>query len=588
MMADNSAPRNDPSGIDDTAWYTGQPNLLKGFFEEIGFENFEANEDYRKRTSFDTIGLAAASRNIDDFTVIAVTVRSGGYYLEWANNVWLGDGTKSDYMHEGFYNAANRLVTFLDGYASSKNITGKVKVWIGGFSRGGAVSNVAAGLIDNIIDQNRNVFSNGAALAHDDMFAYTFEAPQGANNFSQTVKKPGDPIYNNIWNVVNPNDLVPKVAMSDRFAFTRFGTDKYVTTKFYDTEWFEDNRDSFKYCLEKLGHSYADFKGDKFTMYGIPFVQMVNVLRDPSGLHFEGNREDLPQKDENKVNYDANIVCDIILEELVDYIGTRENYCKNFQDKMKGLMLNLMDDLNPNKKATAGMLLNSAFASAFLIGLGRTDEALEVLEESLPEENAQNAAKSLYSLAGAVAYIYLERPNELLSLALQYSNIHENHQTYASIAHMQAQDSYFMDGSYYNVVPLRDCADYGRMSFINFNDLSLYVLQGGGTRRVVKLSGYVGLDSDIDQCDDGYALGYYVYMTEERAEIFMPVEQDYVINFKNFSMKTGYKTVFGARYICVGSNEMHLERFTREGCWNNSENFNSELMQRTVNYHFWI
>ena len=169
IMTDSTVPMENPESENDTEWYQNQPELLHGYFDAIGFENFETNEDYRKRTEFDTIGLAAASRKVDDYTVIAVTVRSGGYFHEWANNVWLGTGKNSDYMHEGWYNAANKLIKFLDNYATSKNITGKVKVWIAGFSRGGATSNIAAGLLDNKIDRKEKIFSNGATLKHNDL-----------------------------------------------------------------------------------------------------------------------------------------------------------------------------------------------------------------------------------------------------------------------------------------------------------------------------------------------------------------------------------------------------------------------------------
>lgn len=87
--------------------------------------------------------------------------------------------------------------------------------------------------------KNTNIITT--TFTNDDLYAYTFEAPQGANYNSKTVKQPGDAIYNNIYNVVNPNDLVPKVAMSE-YGFTRFGTDKYITTKFYDPRNFENNR----------------------------------------------------------------------------------------------------------------------------------------------------------------------------------------------------------------------------------------------------------------------------------------------------------------------------------------------------------
>ena len=77
FMTDNSTPRNRPENLNDE-WYEKQPNLLKGFFEVIGFEDFDTNADFKSRADFDTIGIACARRQVDDYTVIAVAVRSGG------------------------------------------------------------------------------------------------------------------------------------------------------------------------------------------------------------------------------------------------------------------------------------------------------------------------------------------------------------------------------------------------------------------------------------------------------------------------------------------------------------------------------
>ena len=590
IMTDNTVPRIASGKVPDAEWYANQPNLLKGFFDTIGFSKFQTNADYKKVTAFDTIGLAAASRKIDDFTVIAVTVRSGSYFSEWANNVWLGDGTKSDYMHEGWYNAANKLIAFLSDYASSQKITGKVKVWVAGFSRGGATSNLAAGLMDNMIDKNEKIFSNGATLAHDDLFAYTFESPQGANYNSETVKKPTDKIYNNIWNVVNPNDLVTKVAM-DQFGFTRFGTDKYITTRFYDSANYYYNRGAtFADIYRKNGYVFSDFTGDRFTMYKLPLGRMMGIMSDPSGLHFQ----DALEEDESKINYDANIVSELLLEELAaNYIGSRENYCKKFQDQMKALMLSIMNDQVTSKVDKLMYVFDRTFIAMVLMAFGQEEYAYDVLEKVVGNTGAADAAKSLATLAGAAAYVYTQRPNELISFAVQAGNVFANHAFEVNIAHLMAQDSYYTDGSYTNTdiktVPLRDNADFGRISFKNYNDCSLHVVNNGKTKQVVKLVGHVGVSSDLKQCDAGYALGYYYYMSaEERAEIFMPVDQIYFINFKNFSMKSGYSTNFKAMYKCIGPNE-HFDAFDVKGCyfvrssyWKNSVNQNTDFMQRQV------
>ena len=591
IMTDNTVPRIASGKVPDAKWYANQPNLLKGFFDTIGFSKFQANADYKKVTKFDTIGLAAASRKIDNFTVIAVTVRSGSYFSEWANNVWLGDGTKSDYMHEGWYNAANRLISFLSDYASSQKIKGRVKVWIAGFSRGGATSNLAAGLLDNKIDQKQKIFSNGATLAHDDLFGYTFEAPQGANYNSKTVKEPTNAIYNNIWNMVNPNDLVTKVAM-DQFGFTRFGTDKYITTRFYDPKNFNYNRDAtFAAMCKKNGYNYSKYEGDAFNMYKLPLNKLMGIMSDPSGLHFQKVLE----KDKSKVHYDANIVGDLLLEELAaNYIGSRENYCKKFQDQMKQLMLSIMNDQVTSKVDSILYIFDRTCIALILMAFGQEEYAYDTLEKAVGNTAAADAGKSLATLAGAVAYVYTQRPNEVLSFALQAENVFTNHAFEVNIAHMMAQDSYYTDGSYtdgevYKTVPLRDNADYGHISFKNYNDFSLHVINNGKTKQVAKLVGHVGATSDVEQCDKGYALGYYIYLSgQERAELFMPVGQKYFINFKNFSMKSGYSTDFKAMYRCIGPHARFADfdvkgcYFVRSSYWKNSVNQNSDFVQRQV------
>ena len=268
IMTNFSVPLDNPDSLDDENWYFSQPERLYGFFGSIGFKDFETNDDYVSRSRFDSIGVGCANKQVDDYTVIGVGIRSGGYFREWSNNVYLGDGTKSDYMHEGWYNAANKTIDFIDEYISANRITGKIKVWIAGFSRGGATTNLAAGLLDNRIKNNEELFSNDVTLTRDDLYAYTFEAPQGANYNSETVEKPGSELYNNIYNIVNPNDLVPKVAMSE-YGFTRFGTDKFITTEFYDPENYADNRDVFLNLYEENGSSRSEYTADDFMIYAI-------------------------------------------------------------------------------------------------------------------------------------------------------------------------------------------------------------------------------------------------------------------------------------------------------------------------------
>lgn len=359
ILTNFSVPLENPKSTEDTNWYQSQPERLHGFFDSIGFQEFMTNADYQSRSRFDSIGVGAACKKVGDYTVIGIGIRSGVYFREWANNVYLGDGTKSDFMHEGWYNAALKTLDFLNEYLSTKNITGKIKVWIAGFSRGGATANLTAGLLDNRFSNNEIVFQTGATLTRDDLYAYTFEAPQGANYNSQTVKKPGDPIYNNIFNIVNPNDLVPKVAMSE-YGFTRFGTDKFITTKFFDPAGYENNRRTLKALYVENGSEKSDYNADDLEMYGTPIDKMAPLVAEIVGLlpvgvadvynQIKSGKVDFLVKDKTKANYDANIATYLLLEELTKNIGSRGEYCKTYQNGVRDFLMILANDVNALKK----------------------------------------------------------------------------------------------------------------------------------------------------------------------------------------------------------------------------------------------
>ena len=50
-------------------------------------------------------------------------------------------------IHEGFMSAAQLVIDRLAGYIATRGLQGTIKVWISGFSRAAAVSNVVAGTL---------------------------------------------------------------------------------------------------------------------------------------------------------------------------------------------------------------------------------------------------------------------------------------------------------------------------------------------------------------------------------------------------------------------------------------------------------
>ncbi|MBQ2069456.1 MAG: hypothetical protein II467_00840 [Bacilli bacterium] len=543
----------------DDAWYLNQSKFVKEYFGAIGFNSFTVNEDYKKSATFDTIGLAAAKREFGDYTVVAITPRSGGYFREWANNMHLGDGSQSDMMHEGWYNAANKLLSFLDGYVSENNVKGKVKLSMVGFSKGGATTNIAAGLIDNKLNRGEKVFSNGATTTREDVYAYTFEAPQGANTNSKNVKAPKDSLYDNIFNIVNPLDIVPKVAMK-QYGFTRFGRDKYVRTRFYDPANYDNVNRTYRALHDIINQNKAVTVNhcDEFTMGGFEFkylgADIINLI--VRSIFDDKELVDYVRayKDDTKANYDTNIATSIILEEVVNEIGDRKSYVSKLQTPLETIMELIQNEAHP-VASPFSKLFKTFFVMLAGKALGGESKAKSMVKDSWGKDVGEDLYKLVNNLTGILLNVYWERPNELFSIAGFASYMMQNHYPDFVFAHLASQDSYYIDA--YNagkansdkisLVTFMDNADYGRMKFFGYNDIGLRLNSKKGDR-VINIDGHYVGKSDIKSCNGGYAAAYYSYATEEKMELFMPINRTYNISMKSYSKKPYHRCEYWAYY----------------------------------------
>ena len=543
----------------DEAWYLNQSKFIEEYFYAIGFNSFTVNEDYRQPANFDTIGLAAAKMEMGDYTVVAITPRSGGYYREWGNNMHLGDGSLSDMMHEGWYNAANKLLSFLDGYVRDNNVKGRVKLWMAGYSRGGATTNLAAGLIDNKLDKGEKIFSNGAYTSRDDVYAYTFEAPQGANVNAKTVKAPKDSLYDNIFNIVNPLDIVPKLAMK-QYGFTRFGRDKYIRTKFYDPDNYDQVKRTYNAFLDIINQNKEVTPNhcDEFVMGGFESKYLgADIAAFITNLFirdWDFARHVRSLEDDTKANYDANIVGSIILEEIVKNIGDRNQFVRKYQTALESVMLLIQNEANP-VAIPFGDVFKTFFAVTLAKCVGGFDKVEEQMSKKWGNDIGKELGKLLSVLAGPMFDVYWERPNELFSFAGYATYVMQNHYPDFVFAHLASQDSYYVDA--YNEgksdadkireVTFMNNADFGRMKFFGYNDIGLRLESKKGTR-VINIDGHYLGKSDIRSCDTGYAAGYYSYVTEEKMELFMPVNRKYNISMKSYSKKPYHRCEYWAYY----------------------------------------
>jgi len=134
--------------------------------------------------------------------LVAVVIRGGGYGAEWADNFKIGSKGK---YHNGFEKTADNIKPYIDKYISEKCNDAKIKLWITGFSRGGAVANILA--TKYIAQDNDNI----------SVYAYTFASPN-------TVISDEKSDYKNIFNIVNPYDTITSLPPSE-WGFEREGID---------------------------------------------------------------------------------------------------------------------------------------------------------------------------------------------------------------------------------------------------------------------------------------------------------------------------------------------------------------------------
>ncbi len=195
---------------------------IRAMLENCGFKT----KAYGYETEgYDTAAVEMARKTVtengESCTVVIAAVRSGNYGMEWGGNMRIGSGEN----HLGFDIAKETVLNYINDYFADEKISGRVKLLIPGYSRGGSIANlVGAELDDGSYRESlkRADSIKNTDLAKNDIYVYTFEAPQCTKKSGADGK-----IYGNIINIMNPNDYVPKFVMKD-WGFSRYGVEYYL------------------------------------------------------------------------------------------------------------------------------------------------------------------------------------------------------------------------------------------------------------------------------------------------------------------------------------------------------------------------
>lgn len=319
-MVKDGAPFNDPESA-------------KTMLKTIGFGNDGGEAvscyGYQKSPTMNSIACVVSNKNIGNTSIIAVAVRGGGYEGEWAGNFNVGTDTN----HAGFdvakQQVCDNIIKFMDqnGVTLNKNI----KFWITGYSRAAATANLVAADVNNkkLVGTSACYDLNAYNYSADDVFAYCFETPRNTRD-----KNAKNATYNNIFNIVNRIDPVPRVAPA-AWNYVRYGKDCYLPSK----ETY--NPKAYSSLVDKVSNNFDKIytgKGDKSYKEDFKFYEFKFNYKLISITHIDISVV------ENK-SISQGIFWDNFVKYLADGLKSPEYYTANYQNGLTKAVYKLMGNI---------------------------------------------------------------------------------------------------------------------------------------------------------------------------------------------------------------------------------------------------
>ncbi len=430
------------SGDIGTNYTNKSKNVEQLLISELGFKKYSTNKDLEggfdsyHRPTDKSIGVAIASKVIEDnekkYTLIAVAVRGANYEREWASNFRIGENGQAD----GFSEAKDNVLNFLTEYIVKNNISGDVKIWITGYSRAAATANLTAGALDN----NYNL-GNNVNLSSKDLYAYCFETPMGeikANN-------PREEKYNNIFNIVNPNDPVPKVAMA-KLGFDRYGIDIILPSN-ENTVYYSKYKALMLNQLRDLP-DYSGYSVDGFNNIDIDF----DKLKMPtSPLNRALVFIDSYTNKKNQSVYLDELINDMTTSQ----IKTRKNFKDSYQEPISYILdLYFGADYDDQERLKAHYKLRWLEDVVVPILFADSDNRITTIDEVI-ENGFKNYTTVTYdknklnsSVNFIVDFLYKygkHDPNKTATLLMNLDSIGSAHNPNLCFAWMRAMDDNYTD-----------------------------------------------------------------------------------------------------------------------------------------------
>ncbi len=442
-----------PEGYANKSWN------LRAYLEDNGFVDFDTNDFYKEKMTYKSMGAACAHKKIMDggkeYTLLAIVPRSAGYESEWGGNFVVNEETSDGVNtgdtgdHAGFKNGKNIVLGFAKEYVAKYGITGDIKVWTAGYSRGAGVDNqIGAALLRD----PQGALGESVSLEPQNLYCYTFGTPA-------TASVNGDcelDIYDYIHNVYEPYDIVTNLPPA-AFGFARYGT----TTNYAsgENQASEERKARMLWFMEQTNKlvydSYtSNADPDNFKPYKVQFVN--KGTEDSFKIGIEMVQDDDSYLPDNQADYMASFGKSLSDATAKNADSSRAGYAATYQTAMRDLCAyyfshtedggSLIDGLRASKTAIPMVIsmyvmfmtekymgnwdatINGTMETAFnVLAAELEDENGDIKEEYDTTENAQiieayNAVKTKYftrldeereiEIDGQVLTVYYELNDE--------------------------------------------------------------------------------------------------------------------------------------------------------------------------------
>ena len=487
---------------------------IQDLFTTMNFTEPYVNLGFTQATTYYSIGVALAKKSITEtvndvtntYTLIAVAIRGGGYANEWVSNCDLGETGK----HYGFENASIQVQNELKSYITSKQITGKLKIWIAGFSRAAATANLVGAALDDGLS-----LGDGVTYEKRDVYVYCFETPFTTSPYTDISK------YNNIYNVINPVDLVTKLPF-EGLSFTRYGHIILIPTKISQPD-YPSKRDNMKATYDNLPATKSNpYFIDNFAPFGTSIIRFIKkwiFRKDPDQEH-------------NLATY-AKDLADVAAK----VIGNRETFVKNYQDHAKNIALLLTRGTSENVFQVFSSIYKVTLKKHLTVKKPNIAKIANAITDFFTTDESQTIANSISSLLRTLGIgILRNQPTLLLSIPKIHSGgyIQAAHFPELCYSWLTTYDPNYQSSSHSNLLmnaTIRPAlftsaeeviADYRKIILSPDLDISIYNSSDNLLGRVIN-----GIVSN----DDPATAIVYGLDDDDQPFAFLPSEASYYITF---------------------------------------------------------